>query len=260
MEKSFDEKAPLGGSYRFRRMAQSISLAVVVDTVFVLVEIGAGLNPIADFNQHPWIYSYIYFGTIIVFGVFGSLIGAREDMLREMALTDVLTGLYNSRHLWARIHDEYALARRHQTPLSLVILDLDNFKSVNDNYGHPVGDHFLKNMGMTIKSIIREGETGARVGGEEFAVLLPHTSVNEATVVAERIRKAIEERRMKINAEEIGVTASAGVACTLGNETHGAEEIYQLADQALLQAKRAGRNRVITAGPGSASRAPGDFG
>jgi diguanylate cyclase (GGDEF)-like protein len=247
LEKLFNKRTPLGGSNRFKRIAQSILLAVVVDIIFIMVEIAAGLNPIADFNQHPWIYSYIYFGTIIVFGIFGSLIGAREDMLMTMALTDVLTGLFNSRHLWTRIHDEFALTRRHQTPLSLVILDLDNFKSVNDNYGHPVGDLFLEQMGMTIKSIIREGETGARVGGEEFALLLPHTSAQEATVVAERIRKAIEEKRITIKAEEVGVTASAGVACTVGNEAHGAEEIYQLADQALLQAKRGGRNRVITA-------------
>jgi diguanylate cyclase (GGDEF)-like protein len=249
VDKPVHTETNLQGSNRFRRIIQSVSLAVVVDAVFVLVEIAAGLNPVADFKLHPWIYSYIYFGTIIVFGFFGYLIGTREDMLRDMAMTDGLTGLYNSRHLWTRIHDEFALAKRHETPLSILILDLDEFKSVNDSYGHPVGDHFLELMGRTINSIIRQGETGARVGGEEFAVLLPQATAQEAAVVAERIRKAIEGERMKVDNGEIGITASAGVACTVGNEAHSAEGIYQLADHALLQAKRTGRNRVVTVLP-----------
>ncbi len=238
---------PLPGvSNRVKRITQSALLAAAIEITFVLVEISAGLNPIADFKQNPWLYSYIFFGTIIAFGVFGSLVGAREDVLRTMAFTDALTGLFNSRHLWARVNDEFALAKRHQTPVSFVIFDLDNFKSVNDNHGHPVGDRFLEQMGLTIQSMMREGEIGARVGGEEFALLLPHTSAQEATIVAERILKAIREKRIKVNEEEIRVTASAGVACTVGHEDHSAREIYQLADQALLQAKREGRDRVIT--------------
>lgn len=234
-------------SNRRKRTWQLVLLAVLVDIGFVIVEIIAGLNPVSDFRRHPVLYSYIYLGTIIVFGIFGSLIGSREDILREMAHTDTLTGLFNLRYMWARIDEEFALARRHGTPLSLVIIDLDNFKSVNDNYGHPVGDRFLEQMGLTIKSMMREGEIGARVGGEEFALLLPHTDAQEAIVVAERIRIAIGQERVTVNQDEVSVTASAGVACTVNHKDRSAREIYQLADQALLRAKREGRDRVMNA-------------
>jgi len=234
-------------SNRFKRTRQLVLLAVVVDIGFLIVEVAAGLNPVADFRQHPLLYSYIYLGTIIVFGIFGSLIGAREDILREMAHTDTLTGLFNLRYLWARIEEEFALAKRHRTPMSLVVIDLDYFKKINDDHGHPVGDHFLQKTGMTIRSIMREGEIAARVGGEEFALLLPHTSVHEATVVAERIRIAIGQELLTVNEVEVSLTASAGVACTVDHEDHNAREIYHLADQALLRAKREGRDRVIAA-------------
>jgi diguanylate cyclase (GGDEF)-like protein len=234
-------------SNRLKRTGQLILLAVLVDIEFVIVEIVAGLDPISDFRLHPVLYSYIYLGTIIVFGIFGSLIGAREDILRAMAHTDALTGLFNLRYMWARIDEEFALAQRHGTPLSLVIIDLDNFKSVNDNYGHPVGDRFLEQMGLTIHSMMREGEIGARVGGEEFALLLPHTTAQEAMVVAERIRSAIGQEQVTVNEKKVSVTASAGVACTGNHKDSNAREIYQLADQALMLAKREGRDKVMVA-------------
>jgi len=131
--------------------------------------------------------------------------------------------------------------------MSLVIIDLDNFKSVNDNYGHPVGDRFLEQMGLTIQSMMREGEIGARVGGEEFALLLPHTTAQEAIVVAERIRSAIGQEQVTVNEKKVSVTASAGVACTVDHQDCNAREIYQLADQALLLAKREGRDKVMKA-------------
>ncbi len=240
---------PFGkASNRLKRTVQTVLLAILADISFVSVEVAAGLNPLAEFRQHPLLYFYIFLGTILTFGVFGSIIGHREDMLGKMAYSDPLTGLFNSRHLWARIHGEFALAGRHSTPVSLVIFDLDNFKKVNDDHGHPVGDHFLQLVGQTIQSMMREGEIAARVGGEEFALLLPHTSAKEATIVAERICHAIGQGRIKVDGYELGVTMSAGVACTLDHVGQSAEAIYRLADQALLRAKREGRNRVITHG------------
>jgi diguanylate cyclase (GGDEF)-like protein len=243
IEHGFSDKT----SNRLKRTWQLVLLALAVDIGFVIAEVAAGLDPAADFRRHPFLYSYIYFGTIILFGIFGSLIGAREDILREMAHTDTLTGLFNLRYFWARVEEEFALARRHRTPMSLVVIDLDNFKKINDDHGHPVGDRFLQMTGMTIRSIMREGEIAARVGGEEFALLLTHTSAHEATVVAERIRIAIGKELLKVNGREVSLTASAGVACTVDHEDHDAREIYHLADQALLRAKREGRDRVIAA-------------
>ena len=104
------------------------------------------------------------------------MVGSREDLLEEMALRDSLTGLFNARYLQMRLEEELAAAKRHRTPVSLVLFDIDHFKRVNDEHGHPVGDRMLRLIGRTILSKLREGETAARVGGEEFALLMPHTS------------------------------------------------------------------------------------
>ena len=231
---------------RYRRMAQFILLAVAADVGFVCVELAYGLNPLADIVQRPFLYLYLFLGTIVVFGVFGAMIGSREDLLEEMALRDSLTGLFNARYLQMRLQEELAAAKRHRIPVSLVLFDIDHFKRVNDDHGHTVGDRMLRLIGRTILSKLREGETVARVGGEEFALLMPHTSAKNAAMGAERIREAIGQTALETdNGRELAVTVSAGVACATDHATHSVEAIYRLADQALYQAKKQGRNRVV---------------
>lgn len=234
--------------HRYRRVAQFSLLAVAADVGLLCVELAFGLNPLTDIAQRPFLYLYVLLGTIVTFGVFGAMVGSREDLLEEMALRDSLTGLFNARYLQMRLGEELAAAKRHRTPVSYVLFDIDHFKQVNDDHGHPVGDRMLRLIGRTILSKLREGETAARVGGEEFALLLPHTSAKNAVMGAERIREAIGQTALETDSgHKLSVTVSAGVACIMDHETHSKETIYRLADQALYQAKEQGRNRVVIA-------------
>ena len=214
----------------------------------VRVELAFGLNPLTDIVQRPFLHLYVFLGTMVAFGVFGAMVGSREDLLEAMALRDSLTGLFNARYLQMRLGEELAAAKRHRSPVSFVLFDIDHFKRVNDEHGHPVGDRMLRLIGRSILSKLRVGETAARVGGEEFAMLLPHTSAKNAAIGAERIRQAIGQTTLETDSgHNISVTVSAGVACATDPATYSAETIYRLADQALYQAKEQGRNRAVIA-------------
>jgi diguanylate cyclase (GGDEF)-like protein/PAS domain S-box-containing protein len=166
-----------------------------------------------------------------------------EAELERLAATDSLTGLANHRAFHERLEHEAARANRHGRSLSVAVLDLDYFKEVNDAYGHPVGDEVLREVAERLKTLPRSGELIARVGGEEFAWLLPDADADGALAAADRARKLIGESDIP----PIGsVTLSAGI-CDLA---HAADvhELYQRADQALYRAKRLGRNRVVRYG------------
>lgn len=232
-----------------RRVLHLIALAIIADLGVLIAELLAGMDPIADFAQRPILYLHMLLGTIVAFGIFGAVLGSREARLEEWAITDQLTGLFNSRYFHERLRQSLASARRQRAPLSLVLLDADHFKRINDQHGHPTGDSVLQSIGATLSSQLRTGEVGARVGGEEFALLLPATPVEQAAVAAERIRVAIS-REVEIpgRGEPRTVTLSAGVA---GIEVDGSAdpaELYKRADRALYRAKREGRDRVAIEG------------
>lgn len=157
--------------------------------------------------------------------------------LATLATTDALTGLTNRRAFDEGLAREAALVNRGLGPLSLVALDVDHFKSFNDTFGHPAGDDVLRRVASAVRSCCRATDVPARVGGEEFAVILPGTDTAGALVLAERIRQAVEAGPWPLRP----VTASLGVA-TLG--PGGPEKLIEAADRALYQAKRSGRNRV----------------
>jgi diguanylate cyclase (GGDEF)-like protein len=165
--------------------------------------------------------------------------------LEDVSNTDQLTRLYNRRYLVNRYHEEYRRAERHQTPLSVVMLDIDHFKHLNDTYGHIAGDECLKLVAEALNSCIsRAGDTLARYGGEEFIVLLSSTDTEGARVVAERLRESVENIRFRIEGEAVPVTISVGVAETIPKDFRNAERAIQMADEALYEAKDQGRNRV----------------
>ena len=175
--------------------------------------------------------------------------GEYMKILKDATL-DALTGL-NNRHQFAlRLREETASAKRQNTPLCCIMTDIDFFKKVNDTYGHAVGDCVLKNVARTIKKELRENDIPSRYGGEEFAILLPHTTLDEAQLVAQRLRAAIEKK--KINIEEYGiedikqlnVTISVGVSL-YDKKMKEPQQLYQNADKALYQAKEGGRNKVV---------------
>jgi len=161
------------------------------------------------------------------------------------ALTDPVTGLNNRTALEQALAHQTELARRYSTPLSLLMLDIDFFKRVNDRHGHPAGDALLRELGSRLVECVRRSDVIFRYGGEEFAVLLNNTDRAGARQLAERIRNAIEERPFLKGRQQIAMTASIGVATLKGGEDTAT--LVDRTDRALYQAKREGRNQVVVA-------------
>lgn len=166
-----------------------------------------------------------------------------KDKLENMAYTDPLTGLSNRRLFMEETKRLVELARRHGEPLSIIMLDVDNFKRINDEYGHDVGDIVLQKLAEVIKKNIRSSDVAARYGGEEFIVALPKTDERGALLVAERIRQDFKRTKVKLNSEEVGTTVSIGVA-SYGNGDD-LDTLIKKADEALYEAKRSGKDRVV---------------
>ncbi|MFN3395947.1 MAG: diguanylate cyclase [Thermodesulfovibrionales bacterium] len=167
--------------------------------------------------------------------------------IERMAITDGLTGLYNHRHFQERLSLEFNRLSRLSTSLSLLLIDIDHFKKINDTYGHPAGDEVLRGVAGVIRDTIRNIDIPARYGGEEFAVLLPDTKIDGAIKMAERLRSSILNRRFSFNEKEITVTVSTGIA-TSPYDAKTKEELIERADEALYRAKQSGRNRCVSWG------------
>ena len=171
-----------------------------------------------------------------------------RDALELLAAQDPLTGLLNRRFGESRLREEYARAVRSQLPLGLLMLDLDDFKSVNDTYGHPTGDKLLKAVATAGASLLREGDSMARFGGDEFLILLPGADLDDAIDVAQRIRMAVAAVEVHAATSSLRTTVSIGVASWPETAAPGSAELVRLADEALFVAKDEGRNRVAAAG------------
>ncbi len=170
-----------------------------------------------------------------------------ERELEGKTLTDDLTGLHNRRHFEQALTREIAEAKRYGTALSLVLCDIDHFKKLNDDHGHLTGDEVLRGMGALIRQGVREVDYPCRYGGEEFALILPHTDCDGAMVAAERLRKAIaQDYRMEIAGRSLGLTCSFGVA-QFEEDSDTMENLIDKADKALYRSKQDGRNRVSRA-------------
>jgi len=168
----------------------------------------------------------------------------QQAELREMAATDFLTGLPNRRYFLAQLEQEWARVHRIERHCaSVLMLDADNFKQVNDTFGHSVGDKILVHLAMLMRNELRRIDTAARIGGEEFAVILPGAEVSAAEIFAERLRKKIAETRVAEAERVIALTVSIGVAVMKGGDTR-ADDALNRADRALYRAKERGRNRV----------------
>ncbi len=163
-----------------------------------------------------------------------------KKRLELMAVTDGLTGLYNHRFIFERLEEETAKVSRYGRPLSLIMIDIDNFKRVNDTFGHRFGDEVIQSVSHAIMANIRKTDIAGRYGGEEFLVLLPETDVKAARVVAEKIRNTVSQLRFAD--PHVSVTVSAGVAEAEKSETY--ESLINRADAKLYLAKRNGKNRV----------------
>lgn len=165
--------------------------------------------------------------------------------MERLAKTDGLTGLLNRRSLLEIAEQEFARAQRYNRSLSVLILDIDHFKRINDTYGHPIGDVVIQTVASILNETLREADSVGRYGGEEFVVVLPETTLEQASEVAERIRDQVAKKLISNDFRNLQVTISIGISA-LKTETHTIDEMLQRADKALYQAKSNGRNTWVS--------------
>ena len=166
--------------------------------------------------------------------------------IEHLANTDSLTNISNRRFFETVSENEFHRAKRYNSHFSLLLLDIDNFKAINDEYGHEAGDDILKELASTCKTLIRKSDTICRIGGEEFVVLLPETGLAKAEAIAEHIRLSIDERIFTINSTQKKVVLSVSIGVSaLNDKDQSIKDVIARADSALYKAKSEGRNRVI---------------
>jgi diguanylate cyclase (GGDEF)-like protein len=212
------------------------------------IRIVSGESMWEELGDHTGLYLYMLATSMTAFGLFGAHLGRQESRLEQQSVTDGLTGLKNFPYFFARLEEAYAQYQRTSSPFALAVVDLDGFKSINDIHGHPVGDRALAVAASSIASIVRRGDTAARVGGDEFALLLPGRTSVEAHQIGERICEVVRHASAQSLHEHgsIGLTASVGIASTDQCAMAAPRDLYVAADNALYQAKRQGRDRAIT--------------
>jgi diguanylate cyclase (GGDEF)-like protein len=193
---------------------------------------------LARLESELTVYAYLTLSTTVVFSAFGWIIGKKSDRLDAMSLTDTLTELGNRRQLDRHVHAELARAGRYRTPLALLLIDVDRLKDINDRGGHQAGDRALRRVAEAIARTARKTDIPARFGGDEFALLAPQTSADDAFLLAERIRE-------NVGSDATGeLSVSIGLADLSHAPSLDPEELYRAADRALYLSKSSGRNRV----------------
>ncbi|UTA48166.1 sensor domain-containing diguanylate cyclase [Simiduia sp. 21SJ11W-1] len=204
-----------------------------------------GLLPHNFFTQNSF-----QMGSLLEMVLLSLALGARVNEMQKLGYSDALTGLANRRHFDERLPKELDQAQRAGAPLSLLVLDIDLFKRINDAHGHAKGDQVIAAVGRILRKNVRRPSFASRYGGEEFAVLLPNTAIDQAQVLAERLRKLVETERPG----GMAITASLGVACCEDGLLTAPGALFEAADTALYQAKADGRNQVCLYEVPAASR------
>jgi len=219
--------------------------------ILLLVNVSLCVHPVPVI---PWVNAnfLLLFLCVLTF-VFAFVNEARdrcifelEQDLQRMATVDSLSGAWNRRHFSDLCTSEIERAGRYKHPLAFLLLDVDHFKSINDTLGHTTGDEAIRALGQTCRETLRASDSLGRIGGEEFAVLLPETDLDAAQRLAERLRAAMESLELSSpNGKPFGFSISLGVS--KANEADSFESLFHRADAALYEAKESGRNRVVVA-------------
>lgn len=210
----------------------------------VLTIAGHFLSPASVISEGIWINRGMALFAIWATAIVSYFHLKMLAQLEPLATTDQLTGLYNRHYFTSELVKQINIWRRYQRPLSILILDIDFFKKVNDTYGHVAGDYVLQTLAKICLDVVRDIDTVARIGGEEFAILLPSTGVNGAMQTAERIRRETEAFSFQYEEVRFRLTVSLGVA-ELTDESWSITEFMKAADEMLYKAKNSGRNRCI---------------
>jgi two-component system, cell cycle response regulator len=222
------------------------SAAIVLGLLLLQSAFASGYSLAAEFLSNRLTYIYVFVATAVVFMVLGYVLGRQADELRRLSLTDALTGLSNRHAFHARLRDEWRRARRYRAHLALLLIDVDGLKRVNDEQGHEAGDRVLRDVAGAIRHTLRGTDTGARWGGDEFAIVAPNTGTTAAHRLGQRLLVHMKQRT---RGEETPLTLSVGVATfdPAQQPPQPIQKLMRAADQALYQAKANGRNRVSVA-------------
>jgi diguanylate cyclase (GGDEF)-like protein len=236
------------GAGRPRRLAFAVAglgLALGAPLGLLIVRLLTGRAALGElgpeWSQEGITYAYVALSTAVVFAWFGAILGEKADLLERQAVVDPLTRLLNRRGLAERLEQEVARARRYEHPLSLLMVDLDHLKEINDRRGHYAGDSALRQVATALGQGSRSTDWAGRWGGDEFLLIAPSTGPDAARVVAERIRQLARGR-----GDATPLSVSVGVATWEDGDLQ-AETLLAKADAALYQAKQEGRNRVVSA-------------
>lgn len=216
----FPMKNPHGSSALFPQMQQNCTLGPLRDENKEITGVYISVQDVTDFVMY-------------------------EYKLMQMAKTDGLTGIYNRRYLDSRLTEEIERSRRHGNPLSVMMLDIDHFKVINDTHGHLCGDYVLRKISERLQTIVRTSDILGRYGGEEFCCVLPESSFEQAVVLAERCCRQVSDSELSCTTDhQTRVTVSIGVTALYRDDS--LDSLIKRADDALYQAKRNGRNRVCS--------------
>lgn len=215
----FPMKNPHGSSYIFPRMQQNCTFGPLRNANKEIIAVYISVQDVTDFVMY-------------------------EHKLIQMAKIDSLTGIYNRRYLDSRLAEEIERSRRHGNPLSILLLDIDHFKKINDTHGHLCGDYALRKISELLQELVRTSDILGRYGGEEFCCILPETPFEQAIVLAERCREQVAASPFSCTDQQTSMTISIGVTAMHRDDT--LDSIIKRADDALYQAKREGRNRVCS--------------
>lgn len=231
--------------YKFRENAAALLMSATLPNAFVLFGLAPGF-PLVLYNVMIWPACLIAIYAQYQFDQLFRRVFVYRQQINELAMMDGLTGLANRRHFLERANESLSQAKRHGRQLSVLALDLDHFKSINDRHGHSGGDDALRFFAGVLSAQLREEDISGRIGGEEFGVILPDASPQTGMAVAERIRKAIEgaPATARATTTTIPLTVSIGVA-SFPRSGETLEQLLHQADTLLYSAKNAGRNRVV---------------
>ncbi|WP_196140246.1 GGDEF domain-containing protein [Aliikangiella sp. G2MR2-5] len=230
---------------RILRPLQAGLLAFGAPLGWLFIRLAQGVNLQTEIMENLGLYLYMLIGTLVVFIMYGFYVGQKEQIISDLAVRDGLTKTYNHRYFVERLEQSVSQSIRKSSPLSLVYFDLDYFKRVNDLYGHPKGDEVLIGVVSCVSSCIRQYDTFARLGGEEFAILMPDVDLEKAASVSQRICQQVEKLVfLKPEGGQFKISISVGVVQR--QEGEGAAGLYARADQMLYLAKDRGRNCVVS--------------
>jgi diguanylate cyclase (GGDEF)-like protein len=229
--------------FRIGAYTLGASAAIVIGLLVLRAVVHEVESLLVEFHANRATYLYVFLASAALSMLIGYILGRRLEEMRQQTMVDSLTGLYNRLGLNVRLHDEYRRAERFQSPLTLMLIDIDRLKQINDEYGHGVGDQILRGAAQAIRNTLRETDYGARWGGDEFAIVAPNTAEPAAERLGERLLTEIPKCA---HLGQTVVTASVGLATVYpaSDFSPTPEGLMIAADAALYQAKHGGRNQI----------------